>query len=118
MPAGPVEQQDGMGAASDGASDLVEMELHGVGVGKGQRQGGAGATSRADGAEEIGALITLVGGLPGPRPAPGPLPHETVLLADAGLVLEPDLDGFVPGKMSQMGPQGRGPVFLNASIVR
>jgi hypothetical protein len=28
------------------------------------------------------------------------LPHKAVLLADAGLVLEPDLDRLVPGQMT------------------
>ena len=67
--------------------DLVEVELHGLGVGVGQRQRRAGAARRADRAEQVGALVALVGRLARPRPAPRPLPHEPVLLADAGLVL-------------------------------
>ena len=45
---------------------------------------------------------------------PGPLPHQAVLLADAGLVLKPDLDGLALGQMADMSLQGRGEVFLNA----
>ena len=118
VPAGSVEEQDGVSTAFNGAGDLVEVELHGVRVGEGERQGSAGTAGRADGAEQVGALVALVGGLTRAGPAPRPLPHEAVLLADAGLILEPDLDRFVPGQMGQMRPQGRGPVFLNASIVR
>jgi hypothetical protein len=118
VPAGSVEQQDGVCSASHGPGDLVEVELHRVGVGEGQRERGAGAAGRADGAEQVGALVALVGGLAGPRSAPGPLPHEAVLLADAGLVLEPDLDGFASRDAGEMGSQRGREVFLNASIVR
>jgi hypothetical protein len=52
VPAGAVEQQDGMRAPFDGAGDLVEMELHGIGIGEGQRQSGACAPGRADRAEQ------------------------------------------------------------------
>jgi hypothetical protein len=34
----------------------------------------------------------LIDGLAGARPALGPLSHAAILLADAHLVLEPDLD--------------------------
>lgn len=86
MPTGSVEEQDGVGAPFDGAGDLVEVKLHGVGVGEGQRQGGARAAGGADRAEQVGALVALVGGLAGPRSASRPLPHETVLLPDPCLV--------------------------------
>ena len=51
VPAGAVEQQHGMGSPFHGAGDLVEVELHGLGVSEGQRQGGARAAGRADRAE-------------------------------------------------------------------
>ena len=83
MPSGAVEQQHGVGTRGDVARDFVEMELHHVGVGVGQRQRRADPARRADGAEQIGVVVTLVGWLARPRSAPGPLPHEAVLLADA-----------------------------------
>ena len=86
VPAGPIEQQDGVGALGDDAGDLVKVKLHGVGVREGQRQRSARAARRTDRAEEIGALVPLVGELAGPGPAPRPLPDEAVLLADPGLV--------------------------------
>ena len=92
MPSGAVEQQHGVGALGDMAGDFIEMELHGLGVGEGQRKRGPDAAGGTNGAEQIGALIALICGLAGPRSSPGPLPHEAVLLADAGLILEPDLD--------------------------
>jgi hypothetical protein len=81
-----------VGALGDVARDFVEVELHHVGVGIGQREGSPDAAGRADGAEQIGVVIALVGGLPWPRSAPGPLPNLAVLLADAGLVFKPDFD--------------------------
>jgi hypothetical protein len=87
LPSGPVEQQNGMGAAGDVVRDFVEVELHHVGVGVGQREGSPDAPRWADRAEQIRVVIALVGGLPGPRPALGPLPNLAVLLADAGFVL-------------------------------
>ena len=68
------------------------MELHHVGVGVGQSQRRADTAGWTDRAEQIGVVVALVGGLPWSRSAPGPLPNEAVLLADPGLVLEPDLD--------------------------
>ena len=76
-----------MGALGEVARDFVEVELHHVGVGIGEREGRPDAAGRADGAEQIGVVIALVGGLPGPRSAPGPLPNPAVFLADAGLIL-------------------------------
>jgi hypothetical protein len=45
MPSGPVEQQNGMGAFCGVARDFVEVELHHIGDGMGQRQ--RGPTPRA-----------------------------------------------------------------------
>ena len=73
-----------MGALGDAARDFVEVELHHVGVGVGQREGRSDAAGQADRAEQIGVVIALVGGLPWPRSAPGPLPNLAVLLTDAG----------------------------------
>ena len=87
VPSGPVEQQHGVGALGDVARDFVEVELHHVSVGVGQREGRPYAAGQADRAEQTGVVIALVGGLPWPRPAPGPLADEAVLLTDAGLVL-------------------------------
>ena len=52
MPAGAVEHQNGMGAWRDGAGDLGEVQVHRLGVGVRQDQGGAGGARGADGAEE------------------------------------------------------------------
>ena len=63
MPSGAIEQQHGVGALRDMARDFVEVELHHVGVGIGQRERGSDAARRTDRAEQIGVLVALVGGL-------------------------------------------------------
>jgi LytS/YehU family sensor histidine kinase len=44
----------------------------------------------ADGAEQIGALVALVGGLARPRSPLGALTDEAVLLTDVRFILDPD----------------------------
>lgn len=102
MPAGPVQQQHSVGALGDSGGNLVDVELHGLGIGEGQRQAGTDAPGRADGAEQIGAFVALVGGLYRPCAASGSLPNQAVLLADASLVLEPDLDRLSTGYAADM----------------
>jgi hypothetical protein len=68
------------------------MQLHHGGVGIRQRQRGADAPRRADRAEQVGVVVALIGGLPWPRSAPGPLSDEAVFLADPSLILKPDFD--------------------------
>ena len=111
MPSGPVEQQDGVRASGDVEGDLVEVQLHGLGVGEGQGQRRTDAARRADGAEQVGALVALVGGLGRPRAAPRPLPDEAVLLADAGFVLEPDLELLLARQIGEMRASVRGKFF-------
>jgi hypothetical protein len=118
VPSGPVEQQNGMGALGDMARDFVEVELHHVGVGVGQGERRPDAAGRADGAEQIGVVIALVGGLPWSRSAPGPLTNLAILLADASLVLKPDFDRRRLRQSVEMRPQRAREVFLNASTIR
>ena len=87
------------------------MELHGLGVCERQCETGADAPCRADRAEQVGALVALVGRLDRPRAAPGPLAHEAVLLADAGFVLKPDLDPLTAGYVADMGVERAGEVL-------
>ena len=87
------------------------MKLHHVGVGVGQRQRRSDAACRTDRAEQIGVVVTLVGGLPWPCSAPGPLADEAVLLADPGFILEPDFDGPRLWQSFEMGFQRAGEVL-------
>ena len=94
------------------------MQLHHVGVGIGQGEGRSDAPRWADRAEQIGVVIALVGGLPWPRPASGPLPDKAVLLADPGLVLKPDFDRRRLRQSFEMSLQRVREVFLKASTIR
>ena len=107
-----------MGALGDVAGDFLEVKLHRLGVGEGQRDRGPDTSGGTNGAKEIGALIALIGRLPGPRSAPGPLAHKPVLLADAGFVLKPDLDRRCRRQAVEMGAQRAREVFLYASTIR
>ena len=117
-PSGPVEEQNSVGALGDVARDFVEVELHHVSVGVGQREGRPAAAGRADRAKQIGVVVALVGRLPGPRSTPGPLPNLAVFLADAGFVLKPDFDRRRLGQSFKMSLQRAREVFLKASTVR
>ena len=118
MPSGPVEHQNGVRARGDVARDFVEVELHHLGVGMRKREGRPDASGGADRAEQIGVVVALVGGLPGPRSAPGPLPNLAVLLADAGLVRKPDFDRRRLRQSFEMSLQRTRKVFLNVSTIR
>jgi hypothetical protein len=107
-----------VGALGDVARDFVEMKLHHGRIGVGQREGRPDAAGRADRAEQIGVVIALVGGLPWPRPASGPLQDKAVLLADTGLVFKPDFDRRRLGQAVDMSVQHAREVFLKASTVR
>ncbi len=104
-----------MRPGSDGSADLLEMHLHGAGVGLGQHESGTGAAPGADGAEQIGVLVALVGRQARARAGLGPKPGSAVLLAEPGLILEPQLDRPVPGQMAYVRGEGAGEVFLNPS---
>jgi len=104
-------------AAGDGPADLIDMGLHGLGVCEGHGERRADTAGWADGAEQVDAIVALVGRLARASATPGPLPDDPVLLSDPGFVLEPDLDTFSLGDVGEMRLQGRREVFLNASII-
>jgi hypothetical protein len=55
---------EGRAALGNVARDFLEMELHGLGVGEGQRERGADASGRTNGAKEIRALAGWRGRVP------------------------------------------------------
>jgi len=106
-----------MGIGRDAARDFVDMQLHRLGIRPRESQGCAFAAGWADRTEEICIVVALVGWLPRPRPFAGPLVNDPVLLADAGLVLEPEFDRSIFGDLLEMGVQSGRKVFLNASMI-
>src|SRR5204862_4880384 len=77
--------------------------------------GGADGALRADRAEQVGPGVAPVPWRPGPGAAPRPDPGQGALLADAGLILEPDLDRLAAGALGQRLAYQLGEAFLNAS---
>src|SRR5579859_1868322 len=115
MPSGPVEEDHGVGAGGDLAADLLQMQVHGPGVGVGQNPGGADAAGGTDGPEQVGPLVALVAGGARPAAALGPDAGQRALLADAGLVLPPDFDRLVARRLGDGGRDQIGEVFLCAA---
>lgn len=117
VPSGTVHEQHSVCSPFDMAADFVDVKLHGVGVGEGQRECGTLASRRTDGTEQICAFVALVGRLAGPGSPTRPLPYDTVLLADARFILEPYLDRLVLRQIGEMGAQRARKVFLYASTI-
>ena len=115
VPTGAVHKDDGVRPGRDVAADFLEMHLHGGGVGPGQHEGRARAAPGTDGAEEIGVLVALIGGQARSASLLRPKPDAAVLLAEPGLILEPDLDARVLGQMAYVGRERAREVFLNPS---
>ena len=116
-PAGAVEQQDSVSAARDATRDFVQAHLHRLSVGVGQCKRRPFATRGTDGSKQIGVLIALTGGLTRSRSTPRPLANLSVLVADPGFILEPNLDWLALRDMGEMRLQRLAEVFLNAAIV-
>ena len=94
------------------AGYFFKMQLHCFGVGLRQSKCCTFAKGRANGTEDVGVGITLVGGLGWPCSAFCPLPHDAVFLTDAGFVLEPDFYRRFGRHMFQVGLQRIAEVFL------
>ena len=93
VPARLIHQHDSVGAGCHGERYLGEMQRHGLSVAERQDQTGSFAKLGADRAKDIGRFGPLVLWCRRPRAASGPAPRDLVLLADTGLILEPDLYG-------------------------
>ena len=115
-PAGLVENDQRMRAARDRTADLVDVLLHGVGVGVRHDEGDAGIASGTNRTEQIGVFVALVLRLARSRALLRPLVDEAVLLSDAHLILEPHLDRRGGRKLLQRLGDSGGEVFLNVAI--
>ena len=79
VPAGLVEKDQPMRAGSDRATDLIDMLLHGFGVGVRHDDRHSGIAARADCAKQIRVLVALILRLRRARALLRPLVGETVL---------------------------------------
>ncbi len=115
VPARLIHQQDGMGIGGDGLGYLGEVQVHRRGVAEGQNQPRRLAFGRTDRAEDVGRLGALIVRGRRPRTAQGPTPGDLVLLADPGLVLEPDLYALARRLAGRDRRQTGREVFLKAA---
>ena len=117
VPARLIEQQHGVPAGLDHRADLGQVQVHGGGVAAGQNARRTLAVLRADSAEDVGGGVALILWCGGSAAAPCPTTGDAVLLADPGLVGEPDLyrveaDAPFARDACQRGRE----VFLNVSM--
>ena len=106
-----------MPAGGDLGGDLGEVQVHRLDVAGGQDESSTFAFLGADGTKNVGGSRALVARCCWPCAAFGPTPGDLVLLADAGLVGEPDfyltgIDALVLGDFVQTG----GKTFLKSAM--
>jgi hypothetical protein len=117
MPPGLIDQEDGMGGGRDGFGDLRKMQVHPLAVASRQDQGGALALLGADRAEDVGGSGPLVARRAGASATFRPAAGDFVLLADAGLIGEPNFYRVaVDALRARDRFQTRGEAFLKFSI--
>ena len=107
-----------MGAGLDGLGDLHEVQVHCLGVAGRQDQGCALALLGADRAEDVGGGGALIAGRTWACAALRPSAGDLVLLADASLVLKPNLYCLdVDCLIARDCIQARWEAFLKSSII-
>ena len=117
VPAGLIDQEDGVGFGRDSFGDFRQVQVHGLGVAGRQDQGGALALVWADRAEDVGGSGALVTRRAGTGAALGPPSRDLVLLANARFVGEPDFNRLAVERFfSRDCLQTRGETFLKFSI--
>ncbi len=115
MPAGAVEDDDGMASSCDVATDLGEVQVHGLAVDMRQNERRSEIAFGTDGTEQIGPVVTLVARCARPGAALGPDAGQRALLPDAGFVLPPDFDRLVARVRRDAGTDQIREIFLCAS---
>ena len=98
-----------------GRRDVVEEDLHRLGVRGGQDQGDVLARGGADRGEDVGPPVAELSRARGALSAPPPAVADPAPVADPGLVFEPQLDPLVGMLSGRFGyPLGE-PPFLKRS---
>lgn len=92
VPAGLVQDENGMSAGHDCGADLPEVNLHHLGVGKRHYEGRALTELWADSAEDPGPFRSLIMRRARASARSCPTAGDQVLLPYTGFILKPDLD--------------------------
>jgi hypothetical protein len=117
VPSSLIDQQDGVGTGCDGRGNFREVQVDRLGIAGRQDQGGALALLGTDRTEDVGRGGALIAGCARACPTLGPSAGDLVLLADASLVLEPNLYCLDVDRLFACdGIQARWEVFLKSSI--
>src|SRR5277367_673591 len=103
-----------MGAGHDLGADLSQMLIHRLCVGRWHDDGSPDATSGADGAKQVGGVMTIVSHHERARADWRPDVGMGPLLADTCFVLKPDLYRRAGGAAEQRILQQSAEVFLKA----
>lgn len=93
VPAGSIEDEDGMGPGGDMPADLGEMGTHRLGIGGRHDACGAGGTGRADVTKDAGRGMAAVLGRARTGALAGPEPRQRPPLADPRVRHGPRTDG-------------------------
>lgn len=115
VPARAIDKKDGIGIFFNLAADVFKVLVHGGNIRLGHDDGAACVSCRADGAEDVGAVIPLVTLHRRTRAATGPDAGQRAFLSDARFVLEPEFDLLAFGAFGKDCCDFGGKVFLNSS---
>ncbi len=115
VPSGAVEGDDGVGVPGQDLGELPEEDVHGPGRDLGQDEGEVLARGRAHGGEDVGPVVALVAAPRRARALGPPAVADPALVADAGFVLEPELQALVRMRRGGGRQCVAQPLFLNAA---
>ncbi len=90
-----------MDAVRHAATDLGQVDVHGLDIDVRQHDGRADAALRADGTEQMDRVAAMVAQRTRARAARRPHAGQRALLANTGFVHEPDLDRFARRRRRQ-----------------
>jgi len=96
MPSGAIDDNDSVSSLGDLFADFLKVKVHRPNVRFGNDPRSAAAPRWAYGSKEIDPGVALITGGTGPATALGPDTCQRSLLADACLILPPNLYRLVP----------------------
>ncbi len=115
VPTGAVEDHGGVDVVWPGSGEAGEEQVHDLGVDGGQYESKVLAGGRTDGGEDVGPLVADLTRARGALASEPPAVTDPALVADAGLVLEPEFEALVGVGFGDR-LQGRAePLFLKRS---
>ena len=115
VPTGAVEDDRDVDVLGQGGGEAGEEQVHEIGIDGGEHESEVGAARRMHDGIDIGPLVADLPGPPGAlSPAP-PAMADPPLVADAGLVLKPELDALAGMGLANRLQARAKPPFLKLS---